>query len=181
MGDGEKPTGSGGKSTEVPAEPSTGSPRLIPVPNSSTNCAHPDPPPDSEDSGNTSGSFNRRCAPSQAPEYEGANYDRRCYSQMRDLCKRRGRHKKKAKAALETRLEAMDSVARQPLTSNENDMDTSSSVLRKRGRSMAQSSNIGNSTMGVEGKRSLGDAPATAMAAEMAVVQAHAQWSSPAL
>ena len=81
--------------------------------------------------------------------------------------------------ALKTRLEAMDAVARQSLKPSEHDMQTSSSVLGKRGRSMAGPSNIQTSTQGVEGKRSRGDARATKLAADLAAAQAHAQWWSP--
>ena len=71
-----------------------------------------------------------------------------------------------------TRLEATDSAARQPLTSNENDMDASSSVLGKRGCSMAEASIIEQSAVKGEGNRSRGGAPATTMEVNMAVVPA---------
>ena len=76
---------------------------------------------------------------------------------------------------LKTRLEAMDAAARQPLKLNENDMDTSSSVLEKRDGSMAAPSNIESWTPRVEGKRSRGDAPATKLSAHVAAAQVHAQ------
>ena len=46
---------------------------------------------------------------------------------------------------------------------------------------MAEPPNIESSTQEVERKRSLGDAPATTMAVDLAVFQAHAQWWSPDL
>ena len=55
---------------------------------------------------------------------------------------------------LKTRLEAMGAVARESWGPNGNDMDTSSSVLGRRGRSMAKPSNFESSTQEVEGKRS---------------------------
>ena len=77
--------------------------------------------------------------------------------------------------ALETRLEAMDAVARQPLKSIEDDMDTSSSVLRRRDRSMVGQSNIENPTLRAEGNRSRGDVPAATLAAGLAAIHTHAQ------
>ena len=85
MVDGEKPTESGGMSSEAPTNPSMASPRLIPVPNSPTNSGQPDPPPTLEDTGNTSASFGRKCAPLQAPERESANYDHLSYNKLRNL------------------------------------------------------------------------------------------------
>ena len=82
---------------------------------------------------------------------------------------------------LKTRLKATGAVARQPMKSNDNDMDTSSSVLGKWDRSMVAPSNIENSTSGVEGKRSRGGGPATTLAADLAAVQSHTQWWYPDL
>ena len=155
--------------------------RLIPVPNSPTVSGPPDPPPPLEGTGNTSASFDRKRAPPQAPRCESAKYVHLSYDHLRDLCQQRGYHEKDAKVVLKTRLEAMDAAARQPLKSNENDMDTSSSVLGKRDRPMAEPSNIDNSTSGVEGKRSRRNVPATTLAADLAVVQTHAQWWPPDL
>ena len=133
-----------GESTEVTAEPSTGSPRLIPVPVSPTDSGRPDPPLTLEDSGNSSASSDRKCAPSQVPEYESVSYDHLPCDQLRNLCTLRGYHKKDARVARKTRLAALDAVARQPLKSNEDSVDTSSSVLGKRDRSMADPSTVGN-------------------------------------
>ena len=60
-------------------------------------------------------------------------------------------------------------------------MDTSSSALGKRVRSALEPSNIDNPTPRLEGNRSRGDAPATKLAACLAVVYAHAVWWSPDL
>ena len=160
MADGEGPTESGGKSTEVPTEPSIASPRLIPAPNSPTNSGQPDPPPPLEDTGNISASFGRKFAPSQAPERESANCDHLSHDQLHDLCKQRGFHEQDANVAPKTRLEAMDAVARQPVKSNESDMDASSSVLGKRGRSKVEPLDADNPTSGAEGRRSQQDVPA---------------------
>ena len=46
---------------------------------------------------------------------------------------------------------------------------------------MEEPSNIETSTLEVDGKRSRGDAPATTLVADMAVVQTHAQWWTPEL
>ena len=109
------------------------------------------------------------------------NYDHLSFRQIRDLCISRGFYKKDAKAALQTRLVAMDAAARQSLKLDENAMDTSSSVLGKRGRSLAEPMNVECSTEVAEGKRSRGETPATTMAVGPAVVHAHAQWWSPDL
>ena len=127
------------------------------------------------DSGNTPVAFDQQCAPSQAPECASGNYDHIPYDQIRNLRKSRGYQKKDARAVLKTRLEATDAAARQSLKPNENDMGTSSSVLGERNRSMAEPSNIGSSSQVVGGKRSRGDTPATALAADLAVAHAHAQ------
>ena len=131
--DGKKTHPKRGKPPGVTTEPSMVSPRLIPVPGSPTNSGRPDPPPTLEDTGNSSASFGRKCASSQTPECEIVNHDHLSYDQLRNPCKLRGYNKKDAKVALNTRLEAMDAVARQPLTSNEKDMGTSPSVLGKMG------------------------------------------------
>ena len=178
---GEKPTVSGSEPTEVTTEPSMVSPRLIPAPDLLTNSGRPDPPPTLEDSGNSSASFDQKRAPSQAPVCESANCDHLSYDKLRNLCNLRDYTKKGAKVALETRLQPLDAVSRRPLELNENDMDTSSSVLGKRGRSMAKLSNIENSTPRVKGERSRRGAPATTLTADLAAVQARAQWGSPDL
>ena len=98
------------------------------------------------------------------------------YDQIRNLCKGRGNNKKDAKAALRTRLEAMGAVERQSIMQKSNEMDTSSSVLGKRARSMEEQSALEQNQQKVEGKRSRGDVPATAMEVDLAVAQAHAQW-----
>ena len=85
MGDGEVPTESGGKSTDVAEEPSMASPRLIPVPDSPTNSGGPALPPIIGESGNTSVSFDQQCSPSQAPECASGNYAHLSYDQIRNL------------------------------------------------------------------------------------------------
>ena len=82
---------------------------------------------------------------------------------------------------LKTRLEAIDAVERQSTKQTENDMDTSSSVLGKRDRSIAEGSTTERTQQKVEGKRSRGDAPDTTMEVDPAVAPAHAQWWSPEL
>ena len=63
MGGGEVPTEIGGKSTEATLKPSMASHRLIPVPGSPTNSGSLDPPPISENSGNSCVSSDQKCAP----------------------------------------------------------------------------------------------------------------------
>ena len=75
MADGEKLAGSGGALSEVTLEPSMASPRLIPVPDSPTSSGRSDPPPTLGDTGNSSASRGRKCAPSQVPECESVMTD----------------------------------------------------------------------------------------------------------
>ena len=60
-------------------------------------------------------------------------------------------------------------------------MDTSSSGLGKRDRSVAEHSALEQNQQKVEGKRPRGDVPATTMEVDLAVAHAHAQRWSPEL
>ena len=82
---------------------------------------------------------------------------------------------------LRTRLGAMDSVGRRATEGAANDMDTSSSVSGKRTRNMDEPLASEPTEMGINGKRQRWHAPETALAADMSVVQEHAQWRNPAL
>ena len=75
----------------------------------------------------------------------------------------------------------MDAAARQSLNLDENAIDTSSSALGKRGRSLVEPMNVKCSTRVMEGIRSRWETPATTTAAGPAVAHAHAQWWSPDL
>ena len=138
LGDGELPTESSGKSSDTSAGPAFrpipesqihrrdqhgASPRLMPIPESPTNSESPAFPPATEDPGQTSNSFDQQCAPSHALECVNGNYDNLSYDQIRNLCKDRGYHKKDAKAALKTRLEAVDAVERQSINQKANEKD----------------------------------------------------------
>ena len=175
------PTESGGQSPDTSAEPPLASPRSIPIPESPKNSECPSFPPVVEDHGQASNSFDQQCAPSQAPEGVRGNNGNLSYDQIHNLCKDRGYHKQDTKAALKTRLEAMDAVDRRLNIQSENAMDTSSSVSGKRGRSMGEPSAVEQTQQWVEGKRSRGDVPAITMEVDLAVVQAHAQWWPPDL
>ena len=91
--------------------------------------------------------------------------------------------KKNARVKLKKLLGAMDAAARQPLKSNEEDLDTSSSASGKRDRSTAERTwrCEANPTSRAEGKCPRGDVQATTSAAYLAVVHTHAQWWSPDL
>ena len=78
-----------------------------------------------------SASIDNKCAPSQAPIMEGSQYDHLSYDELHTLCKSRGYCEKDAKTALKTRLEAMDTVARNSSQLQTDNMDTSYSVLGK--------------------------------------------------
>ena len=88
----EQDAGSGGISTDLAREPSLALPRLIPVPNPPS--MQPPPVPSVGDEGPASASFERKCAPSQAPVTDTTNYEQLSYGQSHELCKQRGYHKK---------------------------------------------------------------------------------------
>ena len=100
--------GCSGGSDDVTREPSVASPRLIPVLDSQPMSVRLPLEPEVEDTGKTSISSDRNCAPSQAPVSGSANYDRLSCGQLRELRKQRGYYKEGTKAALRTRSEAMD-------------------------------------------------------------------------
>ena len=75
----------------------------------------------------------------------------------------------------------MDAVERRVNIESQNAMDTSSSVLGKRDRSMGESSAEASTSRQEEGKRPRGEAPAITMEVDLAAAQVHAQWWSPDL
>ena len=174
MVDGGKTTESGGRSTEGTGEHSMVPLRLIPALDSPPYSAQPAPELVLDDTGRNSESLDRKCAPSQVPRNESANYGHFSYEQLYELRKQRGYHKKDAKAAVKTRLEAMDAVDRGPTGGAANAMDTSSSALGKRTRHMDGPLTPEPPEMGINGKRSRGDALEIAVAADASVAQEHA-------
>ena len=66
------------------------SPRLIPVPESPRHGEDLEPPPLENDVNDPSASFDKQCAPSQAPTMEGSQYDNLTYDELHNLCKSRG-------------------------------------------------------------------------------------------
>ena len=101
--------------------------RLVPVPDSALG-----------DTGNTSASPDRNCAPLEAPVRENASYDQLSFGQLHVLCKQRGYHDKDAKAALRTRPDAMDAAENKAKEGSSNDADPSTSVLGKRARNLEE-------------------------------------------
>ena len=71
----EPKNGSGGISTDVTLEPSMASPRLIPAPESPPLSVQLPPESTVEDAEQPSASFDRNCAPSQAPVSDPTNHD----------------------------------------------------------------------------------------------------------
>ena len=102
---------------------------------------------------------------------EGSQYDHLTYDELRNLCKSRGYCKKDAKTVLKTRVEAMDTSARNSSQLQTDNMDTSYSVLGKRERSRSVSHILDTPTQLGVGKRARGDATAIALA-----VKEHAHW-----
>ena len=78
------------------------SPRLIPVPDFPQHSVRMPPESRVKDAGKSSASFERNCAPSQAPIGDNVNYDRLSFGRLHELCIQRGYHKEDAKAALKT-------------------------------------------------------------------------------
>ena len=75
LGDMEQGNGSGGISTDETREPSMASRRLIPAPDSLPLSIQPPPDPSAEGKETASASLGRKCAPSQAPATDTADYD----------------------------------------------------------------------------------------------------------
>ena len=171
----EPTTESGGHSPDASAEPALASPRLIPNPESPENSEGPSFLPELEDLGQPSNSFDKQCAPSQAPTMEGSQYDHLPYDALHNLCKSRGYCKKDAKTVLKTRLGAMDKVGRNSPQVQSGNMDTSFSALGKRARSRSVSHILETPTKLSVGKRARGEPVATNMAVDLAVVNTHAQ------
>ena len=73
--DAGRETGSGGVSTDVAKETSMASPRPIPAPDSPPLSVRLPPEPAVEETGEASASSDCKCAPSQAPVSDIANYD----------------------------------------------------------------------------------------------------------
>ena len=118
-----------GENTE-PVQPqvtqnSMASPRLIPAPESPRNGDDQETPLPPNITDDPSASFDSKCVPSQAPILEGSQYDHLTYDELHNLCKSRGYCKKDAKTALKTRLEAMDTVAKNSSQLQPDNMDTS--------------------------------------------------------
>ena len=129
-----------------------------------------------EGAGKNPESFDRNCAPSQAPDGDYANYEQLSYGQLRELCRRRGYHKKNTKAAPNTRLEAMDAATEKTKKGSSNHMDTSMTVLGKRSRTTEGSTETGTAADGKSGKRTRSAAVNIAFAVDLEVVTGHVQW-----
>ena len=82
MGGEDKPTDCGEQSTTEPGGPVMATPRLIPVPDSPPHSARDPPGQPPADSGHTSVSFNRHCAPSQAPVLDRGDCDHPAHNQL---------------------------------------------------------------------------------------------------
>ena len=106
----------------------------------------------------------------------GSQYDHLSYDELHGLCKARGYRRKDAKTALKTRLEAMDTVERNFSQEQTDKMYTSCSVLGKRERAPPDPLVSTLPTQSGAGKRSRGDAQASNIAVDLAVVREHAQW-----
>ena len=110
LADVERDAGSGGISTELVGESSMASPRWIPAPDSPPLSTQLPPDSSAGDKGAASASFDCKRAPSQASKADTANYDLLPHGQLHELRNQRGYQKKETKAAIWTRLAAMDAA-----------------------------------------------------------------------
>ena len=85
-------TGSGGIPTDLTKEPSMASPRSIPAPACPPFPVQLPPEPAAEDTGPVSSSFDRKCAPPEAPVTDTTSYDQLAYGQLHALCKKESYH-----------------------------------------------------------------------------------------
>ena len=175
-----EPESAGAGENVAPAQPPAtenpmASPRLIPAPESPRHVEDLELSPLQNDVNDPSASFDKKCAPSQAPIMEGSQYDHLTYDELHNLCKSRGYCKKDAKTALKTRLEAMDTVARNSSQLQTDNMDTSYSVLGKRERPLSDSHIAEMPTQLSVGERSRGEALATTLVVDSAAAKEHAQ------
>ena len=123
-----------------------------------------------------SASVDRNCDPAQAPF---ANYNQLSFGQSRELRKQRGYRKQDTKAALRTRLAAMDTKNKKTAGVSASDMGSSTSVWGKRNRTPIGEVVAGDAPTGYLGKRPRGDALKVAMAADLELAKGHAQRWSP--
>ena len=79
---------------------------------------------------------------------------------------------------LKTRLEAMDSIEQKCIVEQTDKMDTSCSVLGKRERTLSDPAVLALPAQDGTGKRSRGDAGASHVMVDLAVLDKHAQWWS---
>ena len=107
-----------------------------------------------------------------------SQYDHLSYDELHGLCKARGFCRKDAKTVLKTRLEAMDSVEKKCIVEQTDKMDTSCSVLGKRERALSDPAVLALPTQDGVGKRSRGDAGASHVMVDLAVLEKHTQWWS---
>ena len=80
-----------------------------------------------------------------------------------------------------TRLETLESVEPRTTGGAENDMDTSSSMLGKQTQDLERTPAPETPKMGMQGKRTRGDAIAAALAVDKSAEQEHAQRRNPAM
>ena len=153
LADVDQENGSGVKSTDFARELSVVSPRLNPIPDSPPLSARLPPDPEVEDKGPASSSFDRNCAPSRAPATENSNYDQLSLGQLHELRKKRGYYKEDAKAALRSRLAAMDAASKKLADGSSNEMDISTTVLGKRTRQMEDTMDTSTAVGGYTAKR----------------------------
>ena len=123
----DEENGGGGISPDLARAPSMASPRLIPVPDSPPLSAQLPPNPEV-----LSSPSNRNCAPSHALGAGTTNHDQSSYGQFYELRKQRGYYKQDTKAALRTRLAAMDAARKIPADGGSNDTDASTTVSGKK-------------------------------------------------
>ena len=177
----QQDAGSGGPSADLTSGHSMASPRLIDVPGSPTLSMQLPSEPSQGDTGQVQASFDRHCAPSQTPAMGAANYDQSPYGQLHELRDQRIYHAKDTKAALRTRLAAVDAAKKRNAGANKSDADTSAPVLGKKNKTPMGATDTGEAPARNLEKRPRGDALEMASAADLEAAKEHAIWRNPEL
>ena len=110
-----------------------------------------------------------------------ANYGRLSYGQLHELFKQRGYYGKDTKAVLRTRLAAIDAADKKEVEGSSSDIDTSTSVLGKRTRTLGGTMEIRTAVARNDEKRPRSEALELKLAGFLEAAKEHAQWWNPEL
>ena len=129
-------------------------PGAVPIPGSQPLCVQiPSRPRLSIQLPPNAPSFDKHCAPAQAPQLGRGDHDRLSYDQLHDLCERAGYSRGGPTAALKTGLASMGVADRKRTLAEDDAMDASEALTRKRGRAPDVIADNSDALLGDEGKR----------------------------